>query len=62
MREQATAACETPGAADALDQGRLRAFPFQARERGRIYQFDRSRGVTGFPERPEDVLNNWERG
>jgi hypothetical protein len=60
MRACATAACETPGAADALERGRLRGFPFQARQAGRIYQFDRSRGVTGFPVRPQDVLDTWE--
>jgi choline-sulfatase len=57
MRERAIVACGTPGAADALDGGRLRGFPFRAREAGRIYQFDRSRGVIGFPERPQDVLD-----
>ncbi|GAG44736.1 unnamed protein product, partial [marine sediment metagenome] len=40
----------------ALAGGGLRAFPFEARELRRIYQFDESRGVTGFPERPGDVL------
>lgn len=34
----------------------LRAFPFVARPLGRIYQFDASRGVTGFPPHPRDVL------
>jgi arylsulfatase len=56
LRATAVAACRMPGAADALEGSDLRAFPFRERERRRIYQFDRSRGVTGFPERPEDVL------
>jgi choline-sulfatase len=58
--ERATAACDVPGAADALDAGGLRTFPYRERPRTRIYQFDRSRGVTGFPERPEDVLRNFK--
>jgi choline-sulfatase len=57
MRERLVEACRVPGASDAIDKDDLlRSFPFQARERGRIYQFDRSRGVTGFPEHPQDVL------
>jgi len=56
MRETAAAACKVPGAADALDGNDLRTWSFQERKRNRIYQFDRSRGVRGFPERPEDVL------
>jgi choline-sulfatase len=56
MRERVVEACRVPGAADALEGDALRAFPYRERERNRIYQFDRSRGVTGFPDRPEDVL------
>jgi len=40
----------------ALEAGKLRAFPFEERPQRRIYQFDRSRGVTGFPKHPADVL------
>ena len=47
------ACCHTK---DALDGDKLRAFPFRERPRTRIYQFDRSRGVLGFLEKPEDVL------
>jgi arylsulfatase A-like enzyme len=43
------------GGAEALLGRRLRAFPFQPRPRTRIYQFDGSRGIRGFPARPEDV-------
>lgn len=59
MREAATAACAVPGATDALARGDLRVYPYEERERRRIYQFDRSRGVTGFPDRPQDVLEAW---
>ncbi len=52
----AVQACRTPGAADALQGDELRAFSYRERPRDRIYQFDRSRGVSGFPARPEDVL------
>jgi hypothetical protein len=34
----------------------LKVFPFEARPLQRIYQFDQSRGVKGFPENPADVL------
>ena len=56
LRALAADVCNTPGAAAALAGDDLCAFPFQERPRRRIYQFDRSRGVTGFPARPEDVL------
>lgn len=59
LREVVVNACATPGAAAALEDGELRAFPFQRQERKRIHQFDRSRGVRGFPEKPADVLSNW---
>jgi arylsulfatase len=54
-------ACQVPGARDALDGEKLRAFPFHERPRTRIYQFDRSRGVVGFPDRPEDALKGFDR-
>jgi len=56
MRAVAAQACDAPGARDALDAHGLRAFEYRDRPRKRIYQFDRSRGVTGFPDRPQDVL------
>ena len=59
LRARAGAACDVPGAADALDAAGLRTFPYRDRPRNRIYQFDRSRGVAGFPERPEDALNSY---
>jgi choline-sulfatase len=62
LRAEAVAACDVPGAAGALEDGDLRSFLYRERPRGRIYQFDRSRGVTGFPERPEDVLTAYRKG
>ena len=56
LRARAVAACGAPGAVDALDGDGLRRFPHRSRPLKRIYQFDHSRGITGFPERPEDVL------
>ncbi|NLE99359.1 MAG: sulfatase-like hydrolase/transferase [Anaerolineales bacterium] len=56
LRQAAIAACQQPGATAALDGGDLRGFPYRERPRVRIYQFDLSRGITGFPERPEDAL------
>ena len=56
LRREAVAACQVPGAHDALDGAGFRSFAFLARPAGRIYQFDASRGVKGFPARPEDVL------
>jgi choline-sulfatase len=56
----AVKACRVPGATDALDGDELRAFPFRKRKPTRIYQFDRSRGVLGFPEKPEDALKGFD--
>jgi choline-sulfatase len=56
MKSRINGACAVKGAQDALDEGQLRIFPYQERPRGRIYQFDRSRGVTGFPQHPREVL------
>ncbi len=56
LRAAAVAACDVPGARDALEGGELRPFPFRARPLTRIYQFDRSRSVRGFPAHPADVL------
>jgi arylsulfatase len=49
----------TPAADRALEDGDLRAFPFEARPNQRIYQFDRSRGIKGFPEKPQDALRDY---
>jgi arylsulfatase len=56
LRKKAVEACRAPGAAAALGNDDLLTFPFQARPRERIYQFAPSRGVYGFPDRPQDAL------
>jgi arylsulfatase len=55
MRKVAVEALTRPNADRALDGGELRAFSFEPMERVRIQQFDRSRGVEGFPEQPGDI-------
>jgi len=62
LREIAIRACDVPGASSALDNGDLRAFAYQARKLMRAYQFDSSRGVLGFPSKPEDVLAEFRKG
>lgn len=57
LRASAIRACSNPEGRLALDGSDLRAFPFQARPLRRIYQFDRSRGVTKFPSSPRDILS-----
>ncbi|MBA3831209.1 MAG: sulfatase-like hydrolase/transferase [Chthoniobacterales bacterium] len=52
----AVARCGVIGASDALEGDDLRSFPYHERPRKRIYQFDQSRGVQGFPEEPHHVL------
>jgi choline-sulfatase len=58
----AVKACRVPGAVDALEGDKLRAFPFRKRPPKRIYQFDRSQGVLGFPDKPQDALKGFDRG
>jgi len=57
MRSIAETSLACPNADRALENGRLRAYPFAERPRQRTYQFDPSRGVRGFPEHPQDVLS-----
>lgn len=52
----AVARCRVVGASDALQEDDLRSFPYRERRRERIYQFDHSRGVQGFPANPGDSL------
>lgn len=59
MYGKAVAACLKPELSAAMDGHEIRKFPFEARPLRRIYQFDRSRGVKGFPAKPEDVLKAW---
>jgi choline-sulfatase len=56
LRLAAVEAMKRPNADRALADGDLRQFPPQERPKQRIYQFDQSRGVKGFPENPGDVL------
>lgn len=56
LRAKAVEANRVPGACEALNQDDLRTFPYQNRPLQRIYQFDFSRGVSGFPHQPQDVL------
>ncbi len=57
LRQKAIAACCQPGARDALERNDFRVFPFKKWQwKGeRIYQFDYSKGITGFPKNPEDA-------
>ena len=56
LRRDAVAACRTPGAAAALAGDDLRTLPLKKLPLWRVYQFDRSRGVIGFPSQPENLL------
>ena len=60
LRDLAVAAVDRTNANRALEDGSLKGFTFEEREPRRIHQQDRSRGVTGFPERPADVLGRPE--
>ena len=59
LRQKAIAACRHPGARSALEGNELKVLPFTKwKWKGeRIYQFDSSKGVAGFPDRPGDILN-----
>jgi arylsulfatase len=61
FRSQAVAAIGGPHRKEALAESDLRAFPFTPRPRNRIYQFDHSRNVTGFPKGPKEELAKWRR-
>ncbi len=56
LRREAIKALDRPSARRALAEGKLRSSPLKRRPLRRIYQFSRSRGVTGFPKHPADVL------
>ena len=56
LRRLAIDALDNRAGEAALYECMLRAFEYERRPDRRVYQFDRSRGVVGFPERPEDVL------
>ena len=56
LRSVAASACRAAGEQAALEQDDLKSFPYSKHEAKRVYQFDASRGVSGFPEKPQDVL------
>ncbi len=58
LRQIAVVACLQPGAQDALEGEDFKRLPFKKWEwQGeRIYQFDRSQGIAGFPKHPADAL------
>jgi len=57
LRHLAVKALSRTNANRALNaDGDLLVLPQEDRPLGRIYQFDYSRGVKGFPDKPEDVL------
>ena len=58
LRQKAICACRHPGAQDALDGDDLKSLPLTNWEwQGeRIYQFDGSKGISGFPGNPGDIL------
>ena len=60
LRGLAAAAVDRTNANRALEDGSLKGFTFEEREPRRIHQQDRSRGVSGFPERPADVFGRQE--
>jgi choline-sulfatase len=61
LRGKAVLACSRRELQAALDGSGLREFKFAKRPDKRIYQFDRSRGVVGFPARPEDALKSFRK-
>ena len=58
LRRAAVETLSRPNVDRALIDGDLRQFEFEERPPQRIYQFDRSRGVKGFPAKPGDVLKS----
>lgn len=56
LRRTATQALDRPGTRRALEHGRLKRFPFQARPLRRIVQMAGEYGVQGFPADPADLL------
>lgn len=59
LRSEVVKSTSRPALRAAMNQDDLLALPFAARPLQRIYQFDRSRGVKGFPQHPKDVLAKW---
>ncbi len=60
LRARAVKACERTEMRAALSGEDMLMLPFAPAKKIRIYQFDHSRGIRGFPAKPEDVLKNWK--
>lgn len=60
LHAKAVDACRHPGAQDALDGDELKVLPYSAYgdTTRRVYQFDLSRGIQGFPDRPGDLFGD----
>jgi arylsulfatase len=56
LHSQIINALSHPNLQAALEDGDCKAFPFEPMERKRVYQYNRSYGEKGFPERPEELL------
>jgi len=59
LRQVAEKACNRLELRSVLDANGLRRLPFEPRPLERIYQFDRSRGVTGFAANARDVIQGY---
>lgn len=55
LRSRAAAYCDRPSLRAALKNGELLRLSFKARPLQRVYQFDHSKGVYGFPTNPEEI-------
>lgn len=62
MRASAVQFAAKTNLSRALEEDAFKRFPFARRPLKRIYQFDGSRGVRGFPEHPADVLEGFTFG
>ena len=60
MRAKAAAACRDSGLVDAMDNDDLKVLEFRAPPLKRIVQFDKTRGVEGFPAHPGDAIKNYK--
>lgn len=59
MRQRALETLSAPETSAAVEKDTLKSFPFRARKYRRIYQFDSSRGIQGFPDKPEAVFKKF---
>ncbi|MGL1891416.1 MAG: sulfatase-like hydrolase/transferase [Spirochaetaceae bacterium] len=58
LKKRAVEACSKPGSLEALDGNELKVLPLREwKWKGeRVYQFDQSKGINGFPDNPGDLL------